>query len=526
MSGLALIAQRARRRGDRLRPRRDAVLRASCARPGSSRRSATTPSHAAPGTELVVSTAIPADLPEVAGGASAVLHRVASCSQQAARAAARDRGRRHARQDDDDRDGRARAAPSAGSSRGYAVGAELPRPAAAPAERAVGQRGVDGRRGRRVRPLVPAASSPRSPSSRTSSSTTTRPTRPRSRCGAAFAIVPRARPGRTAPSSRGRAPASTPPPGARVMRFGLGPAADLRRARRRAHAGAGMRFDARRATAQAVATVELPVPGEHNVLNALAALGAARRRRLRLERRRRARWRASGPPARRFEPQGEARRGARVRRLRPPRDRGRGDAARGARRSSPGGWSPCSSRICTRARSTRTASSAARSRSPTWSWCSTSTRARERPEGELAGVERQAGRRRGRRQRRRAARSGGCRPARRPSRVLSGHRASRRPRRDARRRRRRRRRPRTSSTRLRGAAMTPAPARAPRARLPARAAHDDPHRWPRGLVRASAQRRRARGSAAVGGRGGARRRSRGLGIEPPRSGRRVSQDLS
>jgi UDP-N-acetylmuramate--alanine ligase len=63
------------------------------------------------------------------------------------------------------------------------------------------------------------------------------------------------------------------PPGARVLRFGLGPDVDLG-ARNLEPTASGIRFEVLRDGAT-VASVDLPAPGEHNVLNALAALGAA-----------------------------------------------------------------------------------------------------------------------------------------------------------------------------------------------------------------------------------------------------------
>jgi UDP-N-acetylmuramate--alanine ligase len=63
-----------------------------------------------------------------------------------------------------------------------------------------------------------------------------------------------------------------PPPGRRTLRFGLGPDVD-RGARGLEPSGGGTRFELLRDGAS-VATVDLPAPGEHNVLNALAALAA------------------------------------------------------------------------------------------------------------------------------------------------------------------------------------------------------------------------------------------------------------
>ena len=63
-----------------------------------------------------------------------------------------------------------------------------------------------------------------------------------------------------------------PPAGRRVLRFGLGPGADVQ-ARAIEATGSGSRFELVR-DGQAVGTVDLPAPGDHNVLNALAALAA------------------------------------------------------------------------------------------------------------------------------------------------------------------------------------------------------------------------------------------------------------
>ena len=63
-----------------------------------------------------------------------------------------------------------------------------------------------------------------------------------------------------------------PPPGARVLRFGLGAEADLG-ARDIQPTASGTRFQLVR-EGGAVTTVDLPAAGEHNVLNALAALAA------------------------------------------------------------------------------------------------------------------------------------------------------------------------------------------------------------------------------------------------------------
>jgi UDP-N-acetylmuramate--alanine ligase len=63
------------------------------------------------------------------------------------------------------------------------------------------------------------------------------------------------------------------PPGRTAVTYGMGPETALT-ARNVEPSGAGVRFELLRDGAR-VTDVELPVPGEHNVLNALAALGAA-----------------------------------------------------------------------------------------------------------------------------------------------------------------------------------------------------------------------------------------------------------
>jgi UDP-N-acetylmuramate--alanine ligase len=99
-----------------------------------------------------------------------------------------------------------------------------------------------------------------------------------------------------------------PPPGRRVLRFGLGPGADVQ-ARAIEATTSGSRFELVR-DGQAVATVDLPAPGEHNVLNALAALAGCEVIGCPVEQ---AAAALAGfrPPGRRFELRGEAR-GVRV----------------------------------------------------------------------------------------------------------------------------------------------------------------------------------------------------------------------
>ena len=97
----------ARRRGERLRRAPRPRTSTSCARPASSRSVGHDASHAAAGTELVVSTAIPADLPEVVARADGAPPRRAAGRGRGD--APRDRGGGHARQDHDHGDDRPRA---------------------------------------------------------------------------------------------------------------------------------------------------------------------------------------------------------------------------------------------------------------------------------------------------------------------------------------------------------------------------------------------------------------------------------
>jgi UDP-N-acetylmuramate--alanine ligase len=92
------------------------------------------------------------------------------------------------------------------------------------------------------------------------------------------------------------------PPGRTEVSYGLGAGATLG-ARRIQSAGTGLRFELVR-DGRLVCEVELPVPGEHNVLNALAALGAAEAAGCSLEDAARALARFR-PAARRFEPIGQ-----------------------------------------------------------------------------------------------------------------------------------------------------------------------------------------------------------------------------
>jgi UDP-N-acetylmuramate--alanine ligase len=93
----------------------------------------------------------------------------------------------------------------------------------------------------------------------------------------------------------------SPPPGRRVVTYGFGAGVTLG-ARGVERDDPGLRYELLRED-EPVCLVELPVPGEHNVLNALAALGAAEAAGCGLEEAARglARFR---PAARRFEPIG------------------------------------------------------------------------------------------------------------------------------------------------------------------------------------------------------------------------------
>ena len=195
-----------------------------------------------------------------------------------------------------------------------------------------------------------------------------------------------------------------------------GPARRLRRRRRSSSTEGGSRFRLARA-----ARCALAVPGAHNALE--------RRRR----RWRRRAWRAPTParaiggagglPRRRAALSAARRDAARarvvVRRLRPPPDRGRGDA-RGARARSRttrlvAVFQP---HLYSRTRAARARVRRARSPAPTWSSCSTSTR-RASARRSIPGVSGLHDRRGGRRRRAAAGRSTGCRASTTPSRVLA-----------------------------------------------------------------------------------------------------------
>ena len=243
---------------------------------------------------------------------------------------------------------------------GYLVGGEL---SLDRLERRVGERGVDRRRGRRVRPL--AAQLRPEIAVLTNAELDHHTTYGSLRD--ARGDVPRS-------SSRARAQAVVVGPAGAARACATAPVVAFDVAGARAHAG-GSRFALARAC-----EVRLAVPGAHNALNAAAALEACRL--------------AGADPARAaaaladFRGAGAALRAPRrdrggrrgLRRLRPPPDRGARRRSRPRARSSPAASSPSSSRTCTRAPRRWRASSAARSRWPTSSVVLDIYRARERAE--------------------------------------------------------------------------------------------------------------------------------------------------
>jgi UDP-N-acetylmuramate--alanine ligase len=92
------------------------------------------------------------------------------------------------------------------------------------------------------------------------------------------------------------------PAGRNEIAYGLRPGGATLAAREIEPAGTGLRFELLR-DGERVCEVQLPVPGEHNVLNALAALGAAEAAGCSLEKAAAALARFR-PAARRFEPVG------------------------------------------------------------------------------------------------------------------------------------------------------------------------------------------------------------------------------
>ena len=189
----------------------------------------------------------------------------------------------------------------------------------------------------------------------------------------------------------------------------------LRRARRasRRHRAAASSWSR---TAQTVGDVDLPAPGEHNVLNALAALGACEAAGCRLEQARRG---AGELPARRAGASSCAARRDGVRVFDDYAHHATEVEAtlRAARALGPqrlvAVFQP---HLYSRTLHTHRELGRALALADVVVVLDVYP-ARELPEGELAGRERQAGRRRGRRPARAGARSGGCRRSPRPSAV-------------------------------------------------------------------------------------------------------------
>ena len=310
MSGLALVCRRLGARVTGSDRAESSYLRAPAGRRARAAGRPRSPTLVPEAAEVVVSTAIAEDNPELARArerGQRVIHR-GELLAELVPAAAPDRGLGHPRQDDDGRDAGPRAArrrrrpgllSRRRAARAPAPTAHRRTPAGATGEWVVAE--ADESDGELPRPAPP-----RSPWSPTSSSTTTRA-------------------GRRAPSCSTRSRAFA---GAAARRRAVLAGDDLDRESPRA-APRSLRFDAERPGPEALA---LRVPGRHNVLNARAALAAlelagfdARRGR----RRRSARF----PGMLRRQQRKGSRDGRRdLRRLRPPPDRGRGDA-RGAARA-------------------------------------------------------------------------------------------------------------------------------------------------------------------------------------------------
>jgi UDP-N-acetylmuramate--alanine ligase len=256
-------------------------------------------SHALPGTELVVSTAIPADLPEVEA-AEVVLHRSELLEQAARLRRVLAVGGTHGKTTTAAM--LAHVLSECGLEPGWAVGAELldadgrPRPNAAwgSGDWMVVEADESDRSFLRLDPEVAVITNVELDHHTTYAS--------EADVRAAFS------------SFLQRVPADgivvawegagiEPPPGARVLRYGLGPDADLG-ARSIEPTASGTRFELVRG-GRPLASVELPAPGEHNVLNALAALAACEAAGCRLEQAAAA-LATFRPAGRRFELRGEA----------------------------------------------------------------------------------------------------------------------------------------------------------------------------------------------------------------------------
>jgi UDP-N-acetylmuramate--alanine ligase len=226
-------------------------------------------SHASPGTEVVVSTAIPADLPEVQAAAT-ILHRSELLEQAAQLRRVIAVGGTHGKTTTT-----AMVAHILSECRlepGWAVGAELmgadgrPRPNAqwGSGEWMVVEADESDRSFLRLDPEVAVITNVELDHHTTYASEV--------EVRDAFdSFLERVPAGGTVVTWEGAGVEA--PPGAHVVRFGLGEAADLG-ARNLEPTRSSTRFGLVR-DGRAVASVDLPAPGEHNVLNALAALGAA-----------------------------------------------------------------------------------------------------------------------------------------------------------------------------------------------------------------------------------------------------------
>ena len=168
------------------------------------------------------------------------------------------------------------------------------------------------------------------------------------------------------------------------------------------------------------------VPGRHNVLNALAALAACRAAGVRARRRPRAALADFSGAGRRFEPHGTtARRRARLRRLRPPPDRGARHARGGphARRRAAARRLLPAAPVLAHASCSRASSARALALADVVVVLDV-YRARERAGG-LPGRDRAAGRRGGGRRAPAGGRSGGCPTLDEPQRMLARRAAAR-----------------------------------------------------------------------------------------------------
>ena len=312
MSGLALGRRRARRRRQRLRPRGVARARAPARGGYRGGRRATTPANLPAGAEVIVSTAIPADNPELA---AARARRARRCCHRADLLGELSRMKRSIAISGTH--GKTTTAGmvvevlrATGREPAFLVGGEL---RGQGTNAAWGGGGVDRRRGRRVGPLLPRA----------------RPRRGRGheRRARPPRHLPVARATSRPPSRRSPRPAERADPRPRSRRcraparpVSYGSTAATCAPRRSSCSRSG------RASRSRASAVELRVPGRHNVLNALAALAACR---------------AAGVPVAEAAPalagfagRRAAVRGARahrvrragVRRLRAPPDRGPGHA--------------------------------------------------------------------------------------------------------------------------------------------------------------------------------------------------------